>query len=373
MRAWTAFPAMVLIACTALAGLLWQRAAGAGSAEAEPGPRTGMELLQAYRCRPGETKRIILRGVEDNFSVAGEEPARVREGLRTERVMSRIVSRGYDETEPNHWLIDYLETPSRISRGLFVVGLKTLTNAENDLLMLGDASGRGERELLTTRIRDLRTRPGWRRLGAVHYAELDQIRFNNGDSRMVTLAPGTTSTVLEFIHARGGVVPIDVQVQDDTSVDFAGMAVCEQPPAGMGMTFANNAGALDGFVALSCWSVPEGEYICQPSKGDTPCATPLPVACHRNREEPRPMALRTVAAWTGGELKLSEPTPASRFARVGDVDAFCRASFGRDWRVASFHEGLVAGELVARGDQTTVKSRVWVDIQDQPYATCWAH
>jgi hypothetical protein len=367
------FPVGAVAACLLLSLLVWSRA----GREAEPAaraPRSGMELLQAYRCRIPETKRIIVRGVEDNFSIAGSEPTRIREARRTTRTLSLGANGIYDQTEPDHWVIDHLEAPTRISRGLFVIGLKAVAGNDNDMISIGDLTDTDIGMFFETHPPDLAARPGWRRLGAVHYAEIGQIRLNGGVGRTGRSRPNARfPTLLDHVRASEGTALIDVQVQDDTSVDFIGLAVCEQPPGGKGMTyFKRSSGLPEGFASIACGTVPEGEHVCHPLEGDTPCATALPVACHRDREEPMPAVSATSLYWSGGALAFTIPTSASRFRTVGEVNAFCRAQFGKDWRIATYHDGGAAGEILARSDDRTPPGRVWVDIQDQPYATCWS-
>ncbi len=370
MRPWAAIPIGVLAACLLLGLLAWSRAAPPPAAAA---PRSGMELLQAYRCRGAETKRVILRGVEDGFSIAGAEPMRIRDGRRTARVLS-FKTGAYDMSEPDHWLIDYLETPARISRGLIVISLKPVSEDANDFVAIGDLADIDRGEFFQALTSQLASRPGWRRIGSVRYAEIGEVRLEARRGRIGDPRAGDPSpTLLDQVRASEGTAMIDVQVVDDTSVDFIGLAVCEQPPAGMGLTYAEGVPVVpEGLVALGCWSVREGEHVCQPLRGDTPCGTVLPVACFRGQEDPPPVGSSYWAAWSGGALRFSAPVAASRFSRVGDVNAFCRAQFGPDWRIASYHDGHAPGTILARGDARTLSSRVWVDIQDQPYATCWA-
>lgn len=372
MRPWTVIPIGVIAASLLLSLLLWSRAATAPPPP-DMAPRSGMDLLQAYRCRGAETKRVILRGVEDGFSIAGSEPMRIRDGRRTMRTLS-FKTGAYDQSEPDHWLIDYLETPARISRGLIVISLKPVSEDANDVMAMGDLADLDHGEFFQAPTSTLATRPGWRRIGAAHYAEIDQVHLDGRRARIGDPRAGDpTPTLLDQVRAGEGTAQIDVQVLDDTSVDFIGLAVCEQPPAGMGLTYAERTPAVpDGLVSLACWSVTEGEHVCQPLRGDTPCDTALPVACFRSQEDPAPVRYWMGKVWSGGAVRFSSPTTASRFRRVGDVNAFCRAQFGPDWRIASFHDGLSPGELLARGDASALSSRVWVDIQDQPYATCWA-
>lgn len=370
MRPWTAIPIGVIAASLLLSLLVWSRAAPPPAAAA---PRSGMELLQAYRCKGAETKRVILRGVEDGFSIAGSEPMRIRDGRRTARVLS-FKTGAYDQSEPDHWLIDYLETPARISGGLIVISLKPVSEDANDVMAIGDLADLDRGEFFQAPTSQLASRPGWRRIGAAHYAEFEDVRLEGRRGRVGDPRAGDPSpTLLDQVRASEGTALIDVQVLDDTSVDFMGLAVCEQPPGGMGLTYAERTPAVpEGLVALGCWSVREGEHVCQPLRGDTPCGTVLPVACFRGQEDLGPARYKKGNAWSGGALRFSAPVAGSRFSRVGDVNAFCRAQFGPDWRIASYHDGLAPGELLARGDARALSSRVWVDIQDQPYATCWA-
>lgn len=373
-RVWAAIPVGVICACLVLSLALWAQASGRPRPATDPEPRTGMDLLQAYRCHKAETKHVILRGVEDGFSIAGNEPASIRDSRRTPRTLSISNLGGYDGTEPDRWLIDHLNSPARVSRGLFVISLKPLAENGNDVITIGDMTDvRSSRLFFSGTPQTLGTAPGWRSMGPVHYAELDQIRLVGSQGRLNPYKfDGPTQVLLDYVRGGGDETVIDVQVLDDTSVDFIGLAVCEQPTAGKGVTYTKQFDLPVGFAALSCWNVPEGDRTCDPFKGDTPCTTALPVACHRDRGEPVPVKYRRSSNWSGGEMAFTTPTPASRFRTVGEVDAFCRAQFGQDWRIVRYHEGGIGGELLARSRTRAPSSRVWVDIQDQPYATCWA-
>ena len=110
---------------------------------------------------------------------------------------------------------------------------------------------------------------------------------------------------------------------------------------------------------------------CNPYTGDMLCNIKQPVLCFLDIDAPVPATLSRAQNWTSGVLALSSPIPGNRFARLSDANAYCAATFGAGWRVASFHDGggwTLKGYGLAPSDKT----RFWVDIKDQPQGTCWS-
>lgn len=366
--------AVVLVACAGLATFAWTQR----PIERQQAAATGMDILRAYRCRPAETKTTIVRGVEDNHSPVGNEPNFIRDGRRFADTISFFAGGSYDQIQADRRMTDSFDAPANTAGGLFLIRLKAVANNENDTIAIGDISTFVTADPAVRRfsslIRRLEQSSGWSRQSDIHFAELSAIELRQPHS---VVSP-TGQTLLDFIRGRMNGGRVDVMVQDDTSVDFVGVALCLEPPGGKGLSLASwkgEAHPIAGVVALTCGHGGRDQHACDPYIGDTSCRTRLPVACIRPMAAPIPRPLKRHFAsslWSGGRLAFTEPTPGSRFATIGDVDAFCTSRFGVDWRAAELHDGTHNTGIAGFSDPTNVPDRAWVDIIGQPYATCWA-
>ncbi len=374
MRLSAVISAVVLVACAGLATFAWTQR----PVERPLAAATGMDILRAYRCRSAETKTIIVRGVEDNHSPVGDEPNFVRDGRRFRDTLSFFARGSYDQIQADRRMTDSFEVPANTASGLFLIRLKAVANNDNDTIAIGDVSTYVTADPAVRRFSSLavglKEAPGWSRQDDLHFAELSAIALRQPNS----VVNPSDRTLLDFIRGRMNGGWIDVMVQDDTSVDFVGVALCLEPPGGQGLSLApwkGEAFPMDGVVALTCGHGGRDQHLCDPYVGDTPCATRLPVSCIRPMSAPIPRPLKRHFAsslWSGGRLAFTEPTPGSRFATIGDVDAFCASRFGVDWRAAELHDGTHNTGIAGYGDPAIVPGRAWVDIIGQPYATCWA-
>lgn len=382
MRLILIIPTMVLTASVAALALAYATSTSlpAGAAPAETQPRSGMEMLSAFKCHRSETKTILIRGMEDGFSPAGIEPGFRRPDRRTTRTASITREVGYDDSQPDGEFTDSFKVPGEIADGLFVISLKRLQSDRTDTISIGnlmpmEAGGWGG-NYFSAGLSKVAALSGWKQLGSLHFARLSDVRFARPLHR-----PGGSSrpysSLLDYLGQDQLDRWVDVAVQDDTAVDFMGLALCRAPGRNKGLTLAAAAGPateIPGVLSMSCFFVDERTHRCGLYSGDMPCSTPLPVACLRPGIEPPPQQTKGTLAfrtWTGGHLKLSPAVAGSQFARIGDVDRYCARSFGPEWRTAALHDSLKIDGLAGRGDQRTVTGRVWVDIADQPYATCW--
>ena len=348
---------------------------------------TGMQLLEEFRCHRSEEKHIIVRGVEDDYSQDGVEEGRIRPGLLSERTKS-LAAKGnrYDQLNADRYLQDYLEVPSLISDGLLVIKLRATGSFDNanDTLEMGliRAAGNDELEFITSMIRmgwiedDLI----WTVRGDILSARLGEIRnrrlFPQGDGSMKWIERRDAPlTLLDYIRTGDDTSQVDIFVQDDTSVDFIGVAVCEEPVKDTGLSFFFRRAWDDtpGIIVAGC-SLNSENPMCDPYVGDTPCQTRQPLVCIRPDRVPVPSHLPQSGyhTWSGGEVRFTGPVAASEFATIDEADAFCRAEFGPDWRVANMHEGGNPAGFSAFGTPPEGIVRAWVDIKGQPYATCWA-
>lgn len=366
--------ALVLVVCAGLATFAWTQRPMERAATAA----TGMDILRAYRCRSAETKTIIIRGGEDNHSPVGDEPNFIREGRRFPDTLSFFSGGSYDQIQADRRMTDSFEAPANTASGLFLIRLKALTNNDNDTIAIGDISTYVSADPAARRfsslIRRLEQSSGWSRQDDIHFAELSAIKLRQPNNEVNP----TERALLDFIRAQMNGGRIDVMVQDDTSVDFIGVALCLEPSGGQGLSLApwkGEAYPMAGVVALTCGHGGRDQRACDPYAGDTSCTTRMPVACIRPVAAPIPQPLKRHFAsslWSGGRLAFTEPTPGSRFATIGDVDAFCASRFGVDWRAAELHDGTHNTGIAGFGDPASVPDRAWVDIIGQPYATCWA-
>lgn len=125
-----------------------------------------------------------------------------------------------------------------------------------------------------------------------------------------------------------------------------------------------------GILYASCGEANHSEIVCNPYRGDILCHKEQPVLCFLDIDAPVPDTLADPQYWTGGVLAPTKRVAGTRFSRLSDANAYCSATFGEGWRVASFHDG---GGWALKGYGTVPKnaSGFWIDIKDQPQATCW--
>jgi hypothetical protein len=185
-------------------------------------------------------------------------------------------------------------------------------------------------------------------------------------------------SLLSFLNLNAGGGWLDIFVQDDTAIDFIGLALCRPPVVRKGLTLmpvSRPGPEHRTLIHLNCHAVSDLNRKCEPYVGDTVCSAALPVACLRPGHLPSPVdaAGRVVTNdWSGGDIAATESVRGDRFRTVADVDTFCAERFGPQWRMAAIHDGGRNQSLSGRGDPKTITDRVWVDIADQPHGTCWA-
>lgn len=337
-------------------------------------PESGMALLADYRCRPGETRRVVVRGVEDRFSPAGDEAAGPHPRLVELDYESEPRQVGYDAATPDAGLSDFFPVPPSVVSAIFVTRLRPIAENSNDAIWLGD-NATGEQGVPASRQRrfagilpELESRHGWKRNGDLYWTDLATVRL------------GTHETLLAHLQSPASPGVVDLNIGDDTAVDFAAMAWCERPPSGKGVTLAHVPQIRDrtgSAVNFDCRDPRPGGLRCDPITGDTPCEERRPLLCYRERNSAAPMALHPFQAeglprsWTGGDLAATEPVRASRFRTIGEADGFCAARFGPGWRVAEWHDGGRGWSLGGTGQRRSFSGRYWIDVRGAPYGTCW--
>ncbi len=125
-----------------------------------------------------------------------------------------------------------------------------------------------------------------------------------------------------------------------------------------------------GAVAVGCSQ-------CNPYTGDTSCNAKLPVLCFLDAELNKPANLDTPSIyqqWSGGVVATTDAVCGNSFKNIRDANNFCVQNFGSGWRVAEHHDGW-GWSFWAYGNvgENFDGERFWIDIDDQPSGTCWAH
>lgn len=340
----------------------------------------GMQLISAFGCLPGESKEIFIGGKEDNYSLIGEENSRVHDRLNSlpGLFVQSAQLRDYDEAGFNKTFSEFFEIPSNISSGFFVVRMKGNGNHTNDNINIGDLLDRDSNQadmakhLLSIRINKLSETSGWTQTRDLYSARLTDIEFfvlNKKPDRKF-------DTVLEYIKAQPGNAVLDIEISDDTNVDFTAIAVCQRPVGQRGVSLTSHKTATiknPELTILTC-NGDVRQTHCNPYYGDTPCEQSLPLACFNDQSAPLPATWPRengfVENWSGGVIAYTPEVQGNSLATIEDANGYCSQSFGPDWRVLSWHDGGKSNVMAHRHD-TRASGRAWVDIVDQPDATCW--
>ena len=128
---------------------------------------------------------------------------------------------------------------------------------------------------------------------------------------------------------------------------------------------------VGGTTLLVCDSSSEGQNICNPTFGDTFCTDLKPLLCFLDIQATVPAYLDDAKNWSGGIVASTDDVAGNAFDTIAEAHAYCASIFGKDWRVASFHDG--GGGAIRAYDNTGDKPRrFWVDIKTQADATCWS-
>lgn len=146
-----------------------------------------------------------------------------------------------------------------------------------------------------------------------------------------------------------------------------------------GLTFSAESASKNqenlNTASASCGKSSGGDWLCNPYEGDTVCSAALPLLCILDIDAAVPTTIENSKYWSGGVLAKSSPQRGTNISTLKNANDICADSFGKGWRVASFHDGggwaIEGYGILTGGRQAPEPQRMWVDIKDQPSATCW--
>jgi hypothetical protein len=144
-------------------------------------------------------------------------------------------------------------------------------------------------------------------------------------------------------------------------------------PAQRGLTFMalpDPDNSSLGITLMTCGKNEDKSNICNPYLGDSLCQSERPLLCIIDINAPAPAYLSTPEYWTGGLIAGTDPVRGDRFSTIQEANSYCSQIFGKNWRVASFHDGG-GWAMRAYGSIGNVQQRVWIDIKNQPEGPCW--
>lgn len=360
------------------------------TAQTTPSQTPALDHLDTLRCPRGLRRVVQVRGQEDGFARTGDEPSRVdpamlRFGLfsdleaRLPRVFGR---RDFDEGGADRTFVDHFTLPKGTVSAVLVMRLRGIVGtADNDSLQLFPR---------TTYV----GKSGEDQLAGYGFGIANPALEPIGDPangvfelalESVTPSPNAPQVpILEFVKeaiapdAAGDGETVSVLISDDTMVDVVGLSACVEPLEIRGVTFVEHSGKPLGpdVSVLACMADP-GQSACDPFSGDTLCTTALPLACYKPGNRPMPETVKQSGiagsfmedSFNGGQVMLTEPVAAARFKTRVEADAFCSRQFGEGTRVLQYADGTAAA--VVSMSPIPIRTRVWVDIADQPRGRCW--
>jgi len=329
-----------------------------------------------FRCERGEKKHFIIAGNADNFSTSGSEPA-----IKSARVAAHAnnsqpawnqgLAASFDNQRVNQKVFSHLTLPVNITRGRFMVGMRTIGELVNtDGMNIGNLSqggmANGQRAAFGYNNGwGSMTGSGWAQSGTNYAANFSSINMLNGTQTLASYYQASNDTTL------------DVYIQDDHSVDYIAASVCTAAPKPVkkGMTWGVRDPApepVNGVLHVGCND--KNGQKCEPYNGDTLCTTPLPLLCVNPLKLQKPQNLTESRwdKWSGFVIGTTDPMAAP--ATLAQANQACEAEFGKGWRVGEHHDALQGRSgwmFSGYGNVGTKSKRFWTDIKNQPNGVCW--
>jgi len=335
---------------------------------------SGMQQLDSWTCLKGETKHILLGGVEDGYSRLGDETIEPSQGhvefLESLDSTSTITAgRSYDVDGADKQLIDRFNLPTRIASGLYVVKTKSVGGVENDTLKLIWPEKEASHTLHFNR---LDTSPKWQVEQDILSIPLNDLIFTDNSSEQKNITSKAADIFAEDDENRS----VFISIGDDHIVDFMGFALCTAPNKNNGLTFQIDPIESDeqSYVRLGCKNLAQTKQ-CDLYVGNLDCKALRPLTCFREGNATLPQGLQLPQlrqSWTGGEIKFSSPVSGNKFKTQDEATAFCKAEFGENWRTLDMQDGFLHFNITAMGSAASGQTEAWVDARGQPYTNCWA-
>lgn len=349
----------------------------------EDAPSSLGQVIDAHECAQGLTKIVLPRGIEDGFAPAGIEPSSLsgrllRNGYYADLARgpnSTTRLRGYDQGGTDAVLMDHFEVSGEVVSGLIVLRRTGLGNgASNDSVLLGDLDTLATPELLHSG-----------RTFSAPLTDTGGLSTTLADGSHLVIIPlerlkaigrdsAAPANALAYLGRNGHPVDVDILVGDDSKIDALALLACQRPDQARGVTFTEHRlKPMGKDVSWMGCMIDHSQRSCDPLAGDRLCSAPGPIACYHDGGRTAPAALADIGladtAFIGGNVRLTAPVRGDRFARLAEANRFCATSFGKGWRVLSYHEGG-GGQVVSYSD-IAPSTRALVNIRDQQYANCW--
>lgn len=357
-----------------------RRSSGAQVPGTEPSPTPALDHLDRFRCPQGLERQVLLGGQEDGFDRRGSEPSRIPPQVADRPFYRDLAARrplvqqlgDYDAAGPDRVVMDHVTVPRTVVSGEVVLRSRAAAGGSgNDYLTLLPIRSGSPVERLRSGHYSLRLDdPAWQTVGnpaaGVRSAPLAAVRGSMA---------GGPATLLDELASAGADAEVMVAVQDDTAVDMLALALCLEPAVPQGLTFVEHPAKPAGpdISVLSCVS-DDTERLCGPQQGDTPCSTSLPLACYREGAQPKPANLTALgldeARFIPGEVRMTAAVRGDSLATREAADALCARTLGTGFRVLRYQEA--GGAVVISRSAVPARTRAWIEIGDQPRATCWS-
>jgi len=336
------------------------------------------EHLAQYSCRPAETKRVIMGGIEDGFDPAGDETTELPEVIQNYiATTGSQAASGFDDERQNRNFAAGFDIPARTFHGIVTINLGERSGLNNDTVSFGyfkDQNYTNKGEIYSAFVAQIKSPGTWSQENDYSWADLARLNLwqiipkNEGGDEVMGKSH---ETLIDAIRRNEGNTFV-AHIADDTIVDFMGFALCLEPEDHKGsvMRTVHHTGpdaTLDfgeGFASLYSISGYGGSVACEES---------LPVACidDQNIPAPDPFTEMSSNLWSGGFIKFTKPVPGDRFNSEDEADNYCAAGFGGTYRMVNIKDGNWQGALVGYGEYPQGYDEFWVTYKDSPHHNCW--